>query len=95
MFDMSKVSGVYSGRKGCACGCRGKYAYASAHKGTRPSYYEGDEAVSDKTVKTIVNKVDRLLRDPSSPIVNVMIDRDGEWLAVDMMWDRTYTIYFR
>lgn len=92
MFDLSKVTSVYSGRKGCACGCRGKYAYAEQFKCERPSYYAGGESVSDRTVKTIVGKVERLLR--SGEAHRVMLDHDGGWLAVDLEHDRTYTIYF-
>lgn len=91
MFDLSKVTKVYSGRKGCACGCRGKYSYASAFKCDRPSYYTGDDGVSDRTVKTMVNKVDKLLRD-GSDVQRVHVDDD--YVAVDLDHDRTYTLYF-
>lgn len=92
MFNIAKVTSVYSGRKGCACGCRGNYAYASAFKSERPSYCDGDEWVSDRTVKTIVNKVERMLRDKDSDVASIMVDAD--WIAVDLRHDRTYTIYF-
>lgn len=91
MFDISKISSVYSGRKGCACGCRGKYAYASQFKCDRPSYLEGDEDVSDRSVKTIVNRVQKLLED-GAEVARVHLDAD--WIAVDLYHDRTYTIYF-
>lgn len=93
MFNLNHVSAVYSGRQGCACGCRGKYSYADAHKADRPSYCEGNEWVSDRTVKMLVNKVERLLRD-GSEVAHVMVDTDGGWLAVDLHHDRTYTLYF-
>lgn len=28
-IELDKVTSVYSGKHGCACGCRGKYTYAS------------------------------------------------------------------
>ena len=93
MFDITKVSSVYSGRKGCACGCRGKYSYASAHKDTRPSYMVGDDGISDRAVKTMVNKVEKMLADPNSDVESIMIYDD--WFAVDLRHDRTYTVYFR
>lgn len=93
MFDLSKVTSVYSGRKGCACGCRGKYSYASAHKDERPSYLTCDEGVSDRTVKTLTNKVEALLRG-GHEVKSIMLDKDGDWLAVDLHHDRTYTLYF-
>ena len=93
MFDVSKVTNVYSGRKGCACGCRGKYSYASAHRDERPDYYEGDDGISDRSVRTIVNRVERIVR--ASKCESVMIADDGYFFAVDMHNDRTYTIYFK
>lgn len=57
MIQASKVIKVYSGRQGCMCGCRGKYSYASKHADQRPSYYNADEGVSDRSVKLMVNKL--------------------------------------
>lgn len=94
MFDVSKVSAVYSGRKGCACGCRGKYSYASAYPDERPSYLEGNESISDRSVKIITNRVEKLLRDPNSYVKSIMLSDEGNWIAVDMEHDQTYTIYF-
>ena len=91
MFNLNHVSAVYSGRKGCACGCKGKYAYATKHPEQRPSYYTGDEGFNDRTVKMLVGKVERLLAEGA--VESVMVDADGEWFAVDMPNDRTYTVY--
>ena len=93
MFDISRVQSTYSGRKGCACGCRGKYTYGSAHAGARPSYVTGDEGISDRSVKATVSKIEKMLHDPHSEIAKVTVHGDS-WLAVDMQHDRTYTIYF-
>ena len=93
MFDLSKITSVYSGYKGCACGCRGKYTYTSAHRNARPDYYIGDEGVNDRVVKTIVTRIERLLRE-GEDVEKVLVDDDGEWIAVDLFTDRTYTIYF-
>lgn len=93
MFDLSKVKSVYSGRKGCACGCLGKYSYASEHKALRPSYYTGDAGVSDRSVKIIANRVEKLLRDGGS-VKHVMVAENHEWIAVDLHHDKTYTLYF-
>lgn len=92
MFDMSKITCVYSGRKGCACGCRGNYAYASAHRNERPKHYEGDQDISDRSVKLIARRVESLLHDHPEQIEQVILEDD--YLAVDMEHDRTYTIYF-
>lgn len=93
MFDMDKVSSVYSGRKGCACGCRGKYTYCTAE--ARPSYMTGDEGVNPKSARRMVDKVMRMVMDPNSNVESVSVDPDGEWFGVDMYNDRMYTVYFR
>lgn len=93
MFDLSKVTSVYSGRIGCACGCRGKYSYASNYKSARPSYMTGDEGINDRSVKTIVNKVEKILRDPNADLAEIYFDSD--FVAINMGdKDRCYTIYF-
>lgn len=92
MFNMNHVSAVYSGRKGCACGCRGKYTYATAE--ARPSYMTGDEGVNPRMVKMMTAKVEKMVRE-GRWVARVHVDRDGEYFAVDMENDRTYTVYFR
>lgn len=92
MFDISKITSVYSGRKGCACGCRGKYSYASAHKSERPSYLKGEEGISDRGVRLIARKVEALLRDRPEEVDKLYYEE--EYVAVDLTHDRTYTLYF-
>lgn len=65
-LTIDKVMSVYSGKPGCACGCRGKHTtshknreLAAKHRG----YAYADEDVSDRTVKLIFNKVMRNYRD--------------------------------
>ena len=57
---VEKVYQVYSGKPGCACGCRGKHTYASAvaKNGLKARGYElkADE-VNDRTVNLIFNKM--------------------------------------
>lgn len=90
MFDVTKVKSVYSGRKGCACGCRGKYTYSNA--ADRPSYMTGDEGVNPKAVAMMVRKLERMVMDPNSNVASVMV-HDG-FFGVDMENDRMYTVYF-
>lgn len=50
------LASAYSGRPGCACGCRGNYRYASAHRewaGRNRGYAVGDDDVSDRSVARI------------------------------------------
>lgn len=57
------VQAVYSGKPGCACGCRGKHSYPSSMKGLGVQirgYAIGEEEISDRSVTTILNKVKKL-----------------------------------
>jgi hypothetical protein len=91
MFKAEEVTAVYSGRKGCACGCRGKYTYRTPE--ARPSYMTGDEGVSPKGVAAMVKKVEAMVADPNSEVERVEVYDD--FVAVDMNHDRTYTVYFK
>jgi len=61
---------VYSGINGkCCCGCAGKHTYASKHQKIASKdrgYKVGDEEVCDKTVKLIVNKMNKHLAIPGN-----------------------------
>lgn len=61
MIALEKVSSVYSGKNGkCCCGCSGKHSYASQHRefaSSRRGYNVTDKEISDRSVKTIVNKM--------------------------------------
>ncbi len=57
------VMRVYSGRKGCMCGCNGKYKVnsnyvkqADADRG----YAHDEEDISDRSVKTIITKMKKM-----------------------------------
>lgn len=76
-IDISKVSEVYSGRPGCACGCRGKYYLSSR-------YHKGDK-VNDRMVSKVVNLFNENL--------DKVLDMDGGIYALDLSETRTYTVY--
>lgn len=84
-IDLQDVSSVYSGRPGCACGCRGKHTYASAHRG----YPVTDNEVSDRTVKMMVNKMNKLISDPCNEI-----DYGGSYVACETC-TRLYIVYLK
>lgn len=51
------LASAYSGRPGCACGCRGNYRYASAHRewaGRNRGYAVCDEDVNDRAVARLL-----------------------------------------
>ena len=64
IVDITQIMKVYSGIKGrCGCGCSGKYSYASAHRdvaGKDRGYAVSDDEVSDRSVKMIVNKIEKI-----------------------------------
>ena len=55
------IVSVYSGLAGrCCCGCVGKHSYASAHSewaGKNRGYAVNGDAINDRSVKIISNKV--------------------------------------
>lgn len=62
-IDIDKVLSVYSGRPGCACGCRGNYFYQADPKlraaaSTRRGYTVTDDEVrSKKALGRIINNM--------------------------------------
>lgn len=91
MIDSSRITKVYSGRKGCACGCRGTYSYAVRYASQRPSYYEGSDGVSDRRVRAVAARVESLLRE-GDRVQRVIFNDD--WIGVDLTTNQTYTLYF-
>lgn len=62
-LNQDDVLKVYSGKLGCMCGCKGKYKYASKHQvlgGKDRGYDVGDDEVSDRSVKRMVNKFNKM-----------------------------------
>ena len=89
MINFDNVMTVYSSRRGCACDCRGSYKVASkflaeANEGLARFLPYDKEDVSDRSVRTIVNKV-LALGIESSP------DMPGIFWADSPT--RSYTIY--
>ena len=57
-LTLDMIVSAYSGRKGCACGCRGKWRYTSAHQaeGGRARGYPVDpDEVSDRGVARVLS----------------------------------------
>ena len=52
MLDVSKVAKVYSGKRGCMCGCKGKYSY---NEGVPREDWQG--AVNVRTVRMFTKQV--------------------------------------
>lgn len=91
-IDLSKVMTVYSGKDGkCCCGCSGKHtvasAFAAAHEATH-GYACRPEDVSDRTVKTIVGKMERAVETGAG----VLEDCDDSMVSV-VVGGRLYIAY--
>lgn len=56
---IENIMNVYSGKPGCACGCRGKYYSASQYKAIadKDRGYDDKEKPSDMMVKKVVNLI--------------------------------------
>lgn len=89
--DVTKVRAVYSGRPGCACGCRGKYSFASQYRDEAQEargYEVTDDEVSDRSVKIIVGKINALIAAGDGDV-----SRDPEYISVDLP-NRSLVAYF-
>ena len=93
MIEIQKVASVYSGINGrCCCGCAGKHTYASANRpwsSKNRGYRVRDEEVSDRTVKLIVNKMNRLIAGGVVP----QVPYPKEFVSV-VNGNRLYIAYF-
>jgi len=83
MIEASRVVKVYSGRPGCMCGCRGSYRWAEQHRDKVHDYLDADEHVSDRSVRTIVRKLNA---DPGTKVENgiAFLDTGTRYLAAYM-----------
>ena len=57
MLDISKIIKVYSGKKGCMCGCLGKYSYTAMGADQHDPGYDVTDQVNERSVKIIAKKV--------------------------------------
>jgi hypothetical protein len=103
MIKLSDIKQVYTGRQGCACGCRGTYHIASSFgvlQANEQSGWEAHEKCNDRAVKMAVNKINKLIdwNDPEDVKEHVRPNDDkgrGHSFAYyDFGNDRTVTVYF-
>lgn len=81
---ISMVKRVYSGKPGCACGCRGKY-------------YPDDEnaKLTSKDLKMIRRVYKIFKNNLSANKVYSWIDSKDNFIVLDLGENRTYTIYYK
>jgi hypothetical protein len=62
-LNRSQVKKVYSGRPGCACGCRGKYYYSAfcdlEAAGKARGYPINNDEVNDRQITRVVNTINK------------------------------------
>ncbi len=98
---VAQVMSVYSGKKGrCYCGCSGNHRYASAHREAASKdrgYDVGDDEVSDREVKRVLNIVKKNFSVPEDVTPGNEPYHDGEDGFVSHftaeVGERSYTIY--
>jgi hypothetical protein len=92
---IENVQSVYSGRVAtCCCGCAGKHSYPESSRGRGKEirgYDISDDEISDRSVKTIFNKVfggkygeHDVVRKNNGDVIYCSVDTDT----------RTYIVYF-
>ena len=62
MINLDDIMSVYSGHPGCCCGCNGKHTYKPELKeivGLNRGYPVKDDECNSRTVKMIVNKMNK------------------------------------
>lgn len=87
MIDVKKVGKVYSGKRGCMCGCKGKWAAAPAHlewaNANRGYAYTGRE-ISERSVTAVVDKMNAHAE---------LLEWDSNYVVLELD-GRTYAAYF-
>jgi len=81
------VSSYYTGRPGCACGCRGTYRYTEAHRaisGEHRGYpVSDDDVVKPASVKRLLTMLRKRLEDEDIEVVGfgefTVSDGEGGW----------------
>lgn len=96
-ININDVRSVYSGQNGkCCCGCAGKHTYPSKYQkeASKDRGYEvGDEEVCDRTVKLIVNKMNKYLKIPGNKPEYTTKKMLKELISI-VRGERLYIAYF-
>ena len=57
MLDISKIVKTYSGKRGCMCGCNGKYSYTEDGAKNYGPGYDVTDSINERSVRIIAKKV--------------------------------------
>jgi hypothetical protein len=92
---MSAVMRVYSGRPGCACGCRGKYYSRTMEIELLKGYTTDDDAERVRLFPMMLKRIYKkfqgaILRGEAFSYEG----SENEYVAYDESENRTYTMYY-
>lgn len=79
--DISNIEKVYSGKRGCMCGCKGKYSY---NEGAHFESWQAPNGANVRSVKIIAGKV---LNHPNKK------DKDGMTVVEEN--DRIMVVWYK
>ena len=57
MLDITKIVKTYSGKRGCMCGCLGKYSYTADGATNHGPGYDVTDAVNERSVRIMAKKI--------------------------------------
>ena len=57
MIDITKIVKVYSGKRGCMCGCLGKYSYTQDGATNHGPGYDVSDFVNERSVRIMAKKI--------------------------------------
>lgn len=91
-ITLKDISNVYSGKVGCMCGCKGKYAYTQHGMDAMDAddYRKGKRDINEKQCMRVLREVQlAALNFPKE----VEVDDAGKWVSYDTPKGRRYTVY--
>lgn len=74
LVTLDRVLSAYNGAEGCMCGCNGTYVYQTAYRdeaGSERGYAVSDDEVSDRKVKSRLNKLLKMVSDGDYDTLNL------------------------
>jgi hypothetical protein len=86
MLNVDKIVKVYNGKRGCMCGCLGKYSYTADGATNYGPGYNVQDSVNERSVRIIAKKV----------LSNPNVKFEGEYAFVeDRVANRIQVVYFK
>ena len=87
-MEIQNIVKVYNGKRGCMCGCNGKYSYTEDGAKNFGPGYDVTDSINERSVKIIAKKV---LSNP-----NANRDESTEYVFVeDRARNRIQVVYFK